>query len=135
MKPLKIKPDPSLSSVKVCVRSRPLLPREIASNCRKCLKFSDDRREVSIGPDRRYTFDFAYDERTPQSTLFRECVLPLLEGCFQGYNATVFAYGQTGSGKTYTMGSSSNDRTLLEDIGIIPRVIKRIFEIVRQNTH
>lgn len=31
--------------------------------------------------------------------MYEQCVSPLVEGCFQGYNATVLAYGQTGSGK------------------------------------
>ena len=33
------------------------------------------------------------------------CVEPLVEGCFDGFNATVIAYGQTGAGKTHTMGT------------------------------
>lgn len=28
------------------------------------------------------------------SVIFEECVAPLVEGLFQGYNATVLAYGQ-----------------------------------------
>ena len=31
-----------------------------------------------------------------QEQVYRECVAPLVEGCFDGYNATVLAYGQTG---------------------------------------
>jgi kinesin family protein 4/21/27 len=41
--------------------------------------------------------------------IFEECVAPLVDGLFQGYNATVLAYGQTGSGKTYTMGTRFKD--------------------------
>lgn len=46
-----------------------------------------------------------------------------------GYHATVLAYGQTGSGKTYSMGGTytsaqENDPS----VGVIPRVIKKIFE-------
>ena len=29
--------------------------------------------------------------------------MPVIEKCFDGYNATVFCYGQTGSGKTHTI--------------------------------
>jgi excinuclease UvrABC helicase subunit UvrB len=39
--------------------------------------------------------------------VYSDLVAPLVESCFNGYNATVFAYGQTGSGKTYTMGSGN----------------------------
>ena len=52
----------------------------------------------------------------------------LLEGFFTGYNATILAYGQTGSGKTYTMGSLNSFNLNEEDIGIIPRVIRSIFQ-------
>jgi hypothetical protein len=116
--------------VKVCVRGRPLLPRELASNAKKCVRFSDDCKEVTIGRDRKYTFDYAFGEHTPQASIFREVIQPLVDGCFQGFNATVLAYGQTGSGKTHTMGSGSNDRVLPEDLGVIPRVITRMFEMV-----
>jgi kinesin family protein 4/21/27 len=51
-------------------------------------------------------------------------------GCFSGYNATVLAYGQTGSGKTFTMGSGYTIGLKDEDLGIIPRVIRLIFDEV-----
>lgn len=52
-----------------------------------------------------------------------------------GYNATVLAYGQTGSGKTYSMGGTytsaqENDSS----VGVIPRVIGRIFEERQKRT-
>ena len=52
----------------------------------------------------------------------------LVLGCFSGFNATVLAYGQTGSGKTYTMGSGFTLGVKEEDLGIIPRVIRLIFD-------
>ena len=46
-----------------------------------------------------------------------------------GYHATVFAYGQTGSGKTFSMGGTYTSAQENEpSVGVIPRVIKRIFE-------
>jgi kinesin family protein 4/21/27 len=60
--------------------------------------------------------------------VFKHCVKPLVDGCFQGYNATVFAYGQTGSGKTFTI--LGNDSVGCEDDrqGIIPRALRKIFK-------
>lgn len=48
-----------------------------------------------------------------------------------GYNVTVLAYGQTGSGKTHSMGTcpSSND----SDVGIIPRAISDIFDVINND--
>ena len=47
-----------------------------------------------------------------------------------GYNATIFAYGQTASGKTFTMLGPREDEllTLTPDSGIIPRVIRGLFD-------
>lgn len=52
-----------------------------------------------------------------------------------GYHATVIAYGQTGSGKTFSMGgtyTSSQENDL--SVGVIPRVIRRIFEEKEKRT-
>ena len=59
--------------------------------------------------------------------MYENLVSPLVESCFNGYNATVFAYGQTGSGKTYTMGSSASNALTEDEVGIIPRVISDVF--------
>ena len=59
-----------------------------------------------------------------QEEVYRECVGPLLEGCLDGYNATVLAYGEAGSGKTHTMGTG-NSSDVSDDLqGIIPCLIK-----------
>jgi hypothetical protein len=59
--------------------------------------------KVQIG-SHSFTFDHVYGStRSPSSAIFEECVAPLVDGLFHGYNATVLAYGQTGSGKTYTI--------------------------------
>ena len=42
-----------------------------------------------------FTFDHVYGSTgSPSSAMFEECVAPLVDGLFQGYNATVLAYGQ-----------------------------------------
>lgn len=47
-----------------------------------------------------YTYDYVFGGggQGPDQ-LYDSCVLPLVDGLFKGYNATVFAYGQTGSGE------------------------------------
>ena len=64
-----------------------------------------------------FTYDhvFGGDFGKDSSQLYDECVSPLVDGLFQGYNATVLAYGQTGSGKTYTMGSAFPKCALLRN--------------------
>ena len=75
-----------------------------------------------------FTYDQVYGGGAqPSSFLYEQCVQPLVNGLFKGYNACCFAYGQTGSGKTYTMGSS----TLMpgpSEQGVIPKVMQDIFQ-------
>ena len=59
--------------------------------------------------------------------MYDNLVAPLVDACFDGYNATVLAYGQTGSGKTYTMGSAALSALADDEVGVIPRVIQDIF--------
>lgn len=52
-----------------------------------------------------------------------------------GMNGTVFAYGQTGSGKTFTMqGPGDLIGYRDEQLGIIPRTFKQIFELAKHET-
>lgn len=43
--------------------------------------------------DRRFLFDRVFDMEAQQGDVFEETTKPLLNGLFDGYNATVFAYG------------------------------------------
>lgn len=50
--------------------------------------------QVQIGTH-SFTFDHVYGSTgSPSLAMFEECVAPLVDGLFQGYNATVLAYGQ-----------------------------------------
>lgn len=50
--------------------------------------------QVQIGAH-SFTFDHVYGSTgSPSSDMFEECIAPLVDGLFQGYNATVLAYGQ-----------------------------------------
>eukprot|EP01062_Namystynia_karyoxenos_P022809 TRINITY_DN1876_c0_g1_i2.p1 TRINITY_DN1876_c0_g1~~TRINITY_DN1876_c0_g1_i2.p1 ORF type:complete len:1410 (+),score=564.77 TRINITY_DN1876_c0_g1_i2:73-4230(+) len=110
----------------VAVRVRPLLPKEELEQARVCVQ-AVDRSQVLVGKDRSFTFDHLFGDTCSQGTLFRVCVLPLMEQFFRGYNCTVFAYGQTGTGKTYTMGTGDVSAVATDDQGIVPRVATYIF--------
>ena len=88
------------TSVQVCVRVRPLIGREKVDRCDECLSVIEEAGQIIMGKDRAYTYDYVFGKYSSQGDLWR-CVQPLIEGTFQGLNATIFAYGQTGSGKTY----------------------------------
>jgi kinesin family protein 4/21/27 len=90
---------------------------------------------VVIGKDRQFTFDACFGLESEQEEVFEKCVKNLVLGCFLGFNATVLAYGQTGSGKTFSMGSGQTNGLKERDIGIIPRVIKMLFEETEKRKH
>lgn len=50
--------------------------------------------QVVLGKDKAFTYDHVFDMDTQQETIYNQCTEKLIEGCFEGYNATIFAYGQ-----------------------------------------
>ncbi|KAL2652560.1 hypothetical protein R1flu_020688 [Riccia fluitans] len=115
-------------AVKVALNIRPLIGLERMQGCKDCITVVSGEPQVQIG-SHSFTFDHVYGSTSkPMSLIFEECVAPLVEGLFQGYNATVLAYGQTGSGKTYTMGTGYTVGGSTE--GVIPKVMETIFQRV-----
>ncbi|KAL2781300.1 kinesin-like protein KIF27 isoform B [Daubentonia madagascariensis] len=90
--------------VKVAVRIRPLLCKEVLHNHQVCVRVVPNTQQIIIGRDRVFTFDFVFGKNSTQDEVYNTCIKPLVLSLIEGYNATVFAYGQTGSGKTYTIG-------------------------------
>ncbi|KAJ8460416.1 hypothetical protein OPV22_033342 [Ensete ventricosum] len=110
--------------VKVAMHIRPLIGDERLQGCKDCVTVVPGKPQVQIGTH-SFTFDHVYGGTgSPSYDMFEECVAPLVDGLFQGYNATVLAYGQTGSGKTYTMGTGCKDGS---QIGLIPQVMNALF--------
>lgn len=91
-----------------------------------------------------------FPNRTDQSLVYAYVGLPVLRNVLDGYNGCILAYGQTGSGKTFTMmgppsvctgpgGKSSNQgqneansEAILGVEGIIPRLVRDLFEQLHQ---
>ncbi|XP_077862276.1 kinesin-like protein KIF27 [Saccoglossus kowalevskii] len=119
--------------VKVVVRVRPLVPKEKLHNHQVCVKVLSSSNQIIIGKDRVFTFDNVLSAKSTQDESYKTCVEPLLRSCFEGYNATVFAYGQTGSGKTYTITGSNSIDIQEEEIGIVPRALKQMYEMIEEN--
>ncbi|XP_077269575.1 kinesin-like protein 31E isoform X1 [Temnothorax americanus] len=116
------------SSVRVAVRIRPQVAREVIDMCRICTQVPQGEPQVFLGPDKAFTYDYAFDTQANQSAIYETCVSRLVEGALNGYNATVLAYGQTGSGKTYTMGTGFDVEVDETVVGIIPRAIRHLFD-------
>ncbi|KAK9285875.1 hypothetical protein L1049_025076 [Liquidambar formosana] len=118
--------------VKVAVHIRPLIGDERLQGCKDCVTVVPGKPQVQIGTH-SFTFDHVYGSTgSPSSAMFEECIAPLVDGLFHGYNATVLAYGQTGSGKTYTMGTGFKDGY---QTGLIPQVMNSLFNTIETLKH
>ncbi|CAL9696714.1 unnamed protein product [Knipowitschia caucasica] len=120
------------SSVRVAIRVRPQLPRERLDGCHVCTSITPGEPQLVLGSDRAFTFDHVLDQDCSQDQVYNSVTARLVEGCLQGYNATVLAYGQTGSGKTFTMGTGFEVSVLEEDQGIVPRAVHHLFTSIEK---
>ncbi|XP_006888267.1 PREDICTED: kinesin-like protein KIF21A isoform X3 [Elephantulus edwardii] len=123
------------SSVRVAVRIRPQLAKEKIEGCHICTSVTPGEPQVFLGKDKAFTFDYVFDIDSQQEQIYSHCIEKLIEGCFEGYNATVFAYGQTGAGKTYTMGTGFDVNITEEEQGIISRAVKHLFKSIEEKKH
>ncbi|XP_044514450.1 kinesin-like protein KIF27 isoform X3 [Gracilinanus agilis] len=120
--------------VRVAVRVRPLLCKEILHNHQVCVRLVPNTQQIIIGKDRIFTFDFVFGKNSTQDEVYTTCIKPLVASLIEGYNATVFAYGQTGSGKTYTIGGGHIASVAEDKKGIIPRAIQDLFQSISENS-
>uniref|UniRef100_A0A1I8GPZ0 Kinesin-like protein n=1 Tax=Macrostomum lignano TaxID=282301 RepID=A0A1I8GPZ0_9PLAT len=136
--------SPSAAGVKVAVRIRPLVERELqtlasataGSNSTVVSVSSDDPKTLLVHQPSTanilsFCFDHCLDSTNPksetyadQNSVYEKVGLPLLDKCLAGYNCCLFAYGMTSSGKTHTvMGAPVGD-----DRGLLPRFLQDLFQ-------
>eukprot|EP01043_Picozoa_sp_COSAG02_P044574 COSAG02_NODE_3994_length_5940_cov_6.413457_1_plen_922_part_00 len=130
------------SNILVAVRCRPMNDREQSCGHDSVVKVMDGKMVIVTDPpakendflranktrEKRYAFDHAFDEKTPQESIFKSTTKLLIDGVMNGYNATVFAYGATGTGKTYTMIGTPTSP------GLMVQTVEEFFVKVRANT-
>lgn len=75
-------------------RIRPQLAKEKIEGCHICTSVTPGEPQVFLGKDKAFTFDYVFDIESQQEDIYVQSIEKLIEGCFEGYNATVFAYGQ-----------------------------------------
>jgi len=136
------------SNVKVLVRVRPRIARELELNSPILVKMNGDSTQLhNPNPiefssptkgkkpddfnDKSFIFDhsvWSVDQEDPhfksQEDTYQLIGKEILEHTLSGYNTCIFAYGQTGSGKSYTMMGNEKDP------GIIPKTCKDLFQEV-----
>ncbi|VDQ03736.1 unnamed protein product, partial [Trichobilharzia regenti] len=101
---------------------------EVNDGCCTCLSYPLEENQLIIGNDKLFGFDFIFKETDSQECVYKKAAFPMVENVLKGYNATLFAYGQTGSGKTYTMGTYVSENLSENSVGIVPRIIKDLFD-------
>ncbi|NWW37699.1 KIF24 protein, partial [Panurus biarmicus] len=100
--------------IRVCVRKRPLCPREekrgevniITVKDKETLLLHEKKEAVDLTQyilQHVFYFDEVFGESCTNQDVYMKTAYPLIQHIFNGGNATCFAYGQTGAGKTYTM--------------------------------
>jgi hypothetical protein len=129
--------ESDLKYLKVFVRIRPALKREIDNNSyTQCLSskeekifFSKNNKPIIIKENinliskdfETFQFHGVFDKEDSQSEIFHKIGIPSINSVLDGFNSTIFSYGQTGSGKTFTI---EGDR---ENPGLIPNIFDYLF--------
>ncbi|RLV91061.1 Kinesin-like protein CIN8 [Spathaspora sp. JA1] len=144
-----------MSNIQVVVRCRSRNTREIEARSPIVVELTDERFSIdepyitinhnnhiipsdpsSLSNQRTYKVDQVYGSQADQSLLFKNVALPLFHDFLDGFNVTILAYGQTGTGKTFTMCGNEPETNKFEEgdeqIGIIPRVLRLLFEELKE---
>jgi kinesin family protein 4/21/27 len=75
-------------------RIRPQNVREQAASYQVCTIVSKTDAQIFIGSDKSFTYDYAFDREANQVDVYDACIRDLVDGVFNGLNATILAYGQ-----------------------------------------
>ena len=122
--------DAETVSVKVYVRLRPLVAREL-EDCGGEIRWKYNNNAIvedtGSGTKTR-TFDGVMAPDSTNKDAYELIAKDMVEKSMTGHNATIFAYGQTGSGKTWTMMGDDQGK----HPGIIPLALQRIFKMMEE---
>ena len=97
--------------------------------------------EIPSKGDAAYSYDHVCDAHETQEDIFASAGVPVVDAFLEGYNGCLIAYGQTGAGKTFTMqgpgdpeaGEGDPDGASERELGLIPRVLRRVFQRVEDD--
>ncbi|MCJ1415602.1 Kinesin [Xylographa parallela] len=146
-------PDNGGGNVRVVVRVRGFLPREIERGAECLIEMNPATQGTKLlvpnGNDpantrsqsrkvfeeKNFTFDNSFwshdvsDEHyAHQEDIYNALGEEFLDHNFEGYHTCIFAYGQTGSGKSYTMMGTPAQP------GLIPRTCEDLFQRIESST-
>ncbi|KAM4834068.1 centromere-associated protein E isoform 2-T2 [Thomomys bottae] len=115
------------TAVAVCVRVRPLNPREEELGEATQVYWKTGKNVIyQVDGSKSFNFDRVFHSNETTKNVYEEIAVPIINSAIQGYNGTIFAYGQTASGKTHTMMGSE------DCLGVIPRAVHDIFQKIKK---
>ncbi|MCJ1457671.1 Kinesin [Mycoblastus sanguinarius] len=145
-------PDNGGGNVRVVVRVRGFLPREIDRGAECLVAMNPDTQATKllipnttdvantrtqsrkIIEEKNFTFDNSFWSHNPeddhyahQEDIYNALGEEFLDHNFEGYHTCIFAYGQTGSGKSYTMMGTPTQP------GLIPRTCEDLFQRIESS--
>lgn len=126
-------------NMNVVIRCRPMSNSEKNEGAKNVIKIMDNKMIVLLDPsdntdnvlrqnrtkEKRYCFDYVFDENSTQEDVYNNSVKPLVDAVIKGYNSTVFAYGATGAGKTHTIIGYKNEP------GIMMMILQDLFKKIK----
>jgi len=98
------------NNVRVTFRLRPMNNEEQKEERYGCVKVNQDKARVSVrneGATKHFNFDRVFDDKSPQTSVYKESVAALVSDFLSGRNCCILAYGEQGSGKSFTMNGPS----------------------------
>jgi len=99
--------------VRVTVRSRPMVDKEINEGCQSTIMFVPNEPQLVIGSDKAFTFDFVYSPDATQQQVYDESIVPLVNGLFRGKLLRNVASASASRLRNSLRSVSSSDYTLL----------------------
>ncbi|MCJ1363569.1 Kinesin [Acarospora aff. strigata] len=146
-------PDMGGGNVRVVVRVRGFLPREVQRGAECLIEMNPLNQATTllvpnttdpanvrsqsrkVIEEKHFTFDNSFwshstsDEHYAHQEDIYNCLgEEFLDHNFEGYHTCIFAYGQTGSGKSYTMMGTP------EQPGLIPRTCEDLFQRIESSS-
>ena len=117
-------------SVRVALRIRPLVPKEVAEGSSAFVNKVLNEPQVTLSrSNEAFTFDYVFGPNESQNEVYESAVSKMVAKIAKGYNVTILAYGQTGSGKTFTMGTADGmTPSISQNSGIIQRSVHSLFK-------
>lgn len=98
MSPREVDAEEEEQSIRVAVRIRPLVGRELESETSIDWQFNEQSIIDDSDTGRKaYTFDRVFGPNATTGDVYATLARPVVQRVLQGYNGTVFAYGQTGA--------------------------------------